>query len=490
MGVIQRQGIKQSLVNYLGVLIGAVSVLFIYPLDPKSYGLARFLIDGSLFLSPFLMLGFGGVSIKFFPQFKNEKNGHNGLLFIMLIAVLSASLIFVLLAFLFKDFIYDLYADKEVIITQFLPYFIPLAILMAILHLLNAYSTNFKRIVVPSIFQNLIKISLPALILLFIWKMISMTQMVNGIVLNYAIALIGMIVYIYFLGQLKLRPNFNLMDKPFKKEIRNYAMFGLFLGMGKVLAFRIDSIMITTLLNVESNGVFGIAAFIANAIVIPSNAITQIASPIVAQSFKDNDMAHINFLYKQSSINLLIAGLLLFVLVAASVEDLFALMPNKNLQGGIAVVLLIGFARIIDMGTSINNQIINYSKYYRFGFYAILLLAFFNVTANFLLIPKFHIVGAAVATLGSLALYNLVKYIFIYYRFGMQPFTYKTLIIIIVAIVSYLAVYWIPLSGVVVADIIIRSLIIAGIYIPVVLYFKISPEINEMANQFFRRILK
>ena len=113
MGVIQRQGIKQSLVNYLGVLIGAVSVIFIYPLDPKSYGLARFLIDGSLFLMPFLLLGFSGVMIRFFPHFKNEKKGHNGILFLIISVVFCTCLVFVLLAFLFKDFVYDLYSDTE-----------------------------------------------------------------------------------------------------------------------------------------------------------------------------------------------------------------------------------------------------------------------------------------------------------------------------------------------------------------------------------------
>ncbi len=490
MGVIKRQGIKQSLVNYLGVAIGAFSVMFIYPKDPESYGFARFLIDGSLFLSPFLLLGFSGVTIKFFPIFKNEKKGHNGMLFFLLSVVLAGCLIFTLLAILFKDSFFYLYAEKPPTFQQFLPYFIPLAILMALAQLFYSYSTNFKRIVIPSILQNLIKISLPILILLFIWDKISRVQMVNGIVLNYVVALAGIVIYIYFLGQLKLRPDFSLIKNPLKKEIREYALFSLFVGMGNVVAFRIDSIMISSLLDFDSNGIFGIAAFIANAIAIPSNAITQIASPIVAQSFKDNDLKHINFLYRQSSINLMIIGLLLFVLVAASVEDLFELMPNKNLQGGVVVVILIGFARIIDMGTSINNQIINFSKYYKFGFYAILLLAVFNVVTNLLLIPQYQIIGAAMATLASLTMYNLIKYVFIYYRFGLQPFTVKTLIIILIASGCYLLAYLIPSTGIVVVDILIRSIILGVFFMAATIYFKVSTDVNEIFDKNLQRFLR
>ena len=81
MGVIKRQGIKQSLVNYFAVAVGAISVVFIYPLDRGTYGLARFIIDGGMFIAPFLMLGFSSVTIRFFPFFKDEERGHNGFLF-------------------------------------------------------------------------------------------------------------------------------------------------------------------------------------------------------------------------------------------------------------------------------------------------------------------------------------------------------------------------------------------------------------------------
>ena len=106
------------------------------------------------------------------------------------------------------------------------------------------------------------------------------------------------------------------------KKIANYAFYGLFGGIGSVLAFRIDSLMISTLIDFENNGTYAIALFIANVIAIPTNAINQITAPILSEAFKENDLAHVKMLYQRSSINLLVIGLLLFVGIVASVEDL------------------------------------------------------------------------------------------------------------------------------------------------------------------------
>lgn len=481
MGVIKRQGIKQSLVNYFAVAIGAVSVIFIYPLDRETYGLARFIIDASMFIAPFLMLGFGSVTIRFFPHFKDEAKGHNGFLFFLVSGVGVGSIIFILLAFLFKDQFYGLYEDRPSLYRDYLPYLIPISILIAFFHLFYNYCINFNRIVVPALYQNLIKVTLPIVILLYIMELIPLDMVILAILFNFVVALAGLILYIFWLGQLKLKPNFRIFDKPLLKNISSYAIYGLFGGIGSVLAFRIDSIMITTMIDAESNGTFAIALFIANVIAIPTDAVGQITSPVLSHAFLQNDLAHVKMLYQRSSINLLVVGLLLFIGILASVEDLFSIMPNSDeMQAGLWVVLFIGLAKIVDMGTSINNQIIDYSKFYRFRLYALMLLAVFNVVCNLLFIPKFQIAGAALATLASIVLYNLVKFIYIKWKLDMQPFSIGTIKILAIATLTFLIAYFIPLTGNAVLDILIRSSIIAVIYIFQVLYFKISPDIDEL----------
>ena len=45
MGIIARQSVKNGIVNYAGVLLGAMSVFFVYSLDDNIYGLAQFIYN-------------------------------------------------------------------------------------------------------------------------------------------------------------------------------------------------------------------------------------------------------------------------------------------------------------------------------------------------------------------------------------------------------------------------------------------------------------
>jgi len=491
MGVIQRQSIKQSMVNYLAVVVAAISTIFIYPLDWEAIGIARFVIDTGFFLAPFLMLGAGGVGIKFFPDFYTKEDGNRGLLALLLMWVVIGCLLFSGLYFLFQSPILAYYKAKNPLFGSLIPIVLLLGIVIAFFNLMVSYSTNFQRITIPSIFQNLIKITLPILMLLFIGNWISLQVFIWCIVGNFVIALAGMVIYLIRLGVFQISRDFSQFTPTRKSAMINFGLFFLLSSMGSVLAFRIDSIMISSLLDFRSNGVFAIAAFIGNAIAIPANAIGQIISPIVADSFKKNDLDHIRFLYKEASINLLLVGLLLLICIVCSIEDLFTVMPNNGdlLKHGFIIVVLVGLSKVIDMATSINNPIIYFSKYYKFGFVAILLMAIFNIITNFLLIPRFQIVGVAMATILSLSLYNLSKLIFIWWKFKMQPFSTATLKLFAIASIVFLIGYFLPLTGTPLLNIPIRSLIIGLLYVGIVYYMNISKEFNKLLNIGYSKII-
>ena len=101
MGIIQRQSIKQSFLHFVGIAIGAISVIFIYPRDETIYGFIRFMLDASVLLSSMIFVGTQATAIKFFPFFQDKKNGHNGFLTLLLKYALLSHLIFGVLKFCF-----------------------------------------------------------------------------------------------------------------------------------------------------------------------------------------------------------------------------------------------------------------------------------------------------------------------------------------------------------------------------------------------------
>lgn len=482
MGIVQRQGIKQSLTNYAATLVGAFSMIFIYSQDTDVYGFARFMIDTAFLLMPLMLLGSGAVAIKFFPEFKNEQQQHNGFLGLLFSIALFGCLLVLSVIFFLQDQILELYKDKP---TYYLDQFLKigiLAVLVTIFSLFYNYTTNFKRIVFPSIFQNFIKLSLPILVFLKIQDIISINFLANGIIINYIIAIMAIVYYIYFLDGFSLKWSTRVLTKPLIQNIKSFALFSVFSGIGSMLAFRIDGIMIPTILDFKSNGAYSIAAFIGNAIAIPTYALIQITSPLLASALRENDMDQTSFLYKRSSINLLLFGMLFYILVISSIQDLFLLMPKRDFDMtiGFWIVAILGATKIFDMATSINTQIINYSKYYRFNLVAILILAVFNVGLNLLLIPKYQLYGAAFATLSSLSLFNIVKLIFIYIKFRIHPFSSNTMYVLTIAVLTYLVVYMLPSISNPLLSIVVKSSIITVIYVPIILYLKLSTEVNDL----------
>lgn len=493
MGIIKRQGIKQSIVNYAGVAVGILSVLFIYPREKELYGLFQVLYGAAILISPFILLGMQTVSIRFFPHFKQPEKDHNGFLFLLLSVAFGGFLLFLLMLPALKWLLLEkLFTDSSNLFSTYFYYLIPLTFLIVYVKLFVQYISNFQRIVVPAIFEQLlIKLTLPVLILFYFFDWISISGVLNGVLVNYMLALSGLVVYAWWLGELKWRPHLKFVTKPLAKEISEYAFYGILVLLGSQLAFRIDTLMVGALINLENAGSYAIIAVLTEVILKPSKAIIGVAGPIIAKRWEENDLAEIKMIYQKSSLNLLIVGIFIFLGIWMSIDALFSLMPNsEELATAKYVFFFLGLARLLDMGTSVNNEIINYSTSFRFNFYAILFLALFNVICNFLFIPKFQIVGAAIATLASIGLYNLMKLIFIQWKFKMLPFTKETLVVLFIAMISFFAVYYIPDFENPFIEIAINSMLLSLLFIGLIVFSKVSPDINELLKSAVDKLKK
>lgn len=491
VGVIQRQGIKDSIVAYIGVALGALNTLFIYTLLPKGVlGLFQYLISTALIAAMVLQLGMTNVTIRFFPVFKTEDNRHNGFLGMLLLPPLLGVLLFVVAFVLLFPSIqtYLVQQGKDPLIQQYLPFLVPLAGFMVFNGLLTQYTKNFLRIVVPTLLESVwLKIATGTLALLFIYGIIQTFGFIAGIVLAYGVVTLGLFAYLRWLGQLSLKPNFLVLNRPLLRQIGIFAFYGILGSVGGSLMTYIDRTMIPLLVKdgLDANGIFSIVAYIGTAIDIPRKSIEKITAPVVANAIEKEDWQHVEDVYRRSSLNLLIIGALLFLGVWLNMDSVFAVMKNgqdylpyKN------IVLILGISSLIDMVTSINTHIISLSRYFRFAFYLIVVLAGLNVGFNYLFMSK-HILdlgiqGAALATFTSIVVFNTAKFLFIYKVFKMQPFSRATLWILLLAAGVYGIVSLLPSTGIAIADILYKSFIITSLYLTPILYFRFSPDLNQL----------
>lgn len=482
MGIIQRQSIKNTIVSYVGVGIGIISALFIYPLAPEEYGLFRVMFDSAILCMPFILLGSNALSIRFFPWFKASGRSRAAFFTFLLAILLSGSVLYLLWFPAVRPWFVRFYSKNSPLIGEYMNAIFLLALILSFVRLVTTYTTNFQRIVVPSILNDLLqKLSLPALILLVVYGFITVDDYVQLILLVFLLISLLLSGYLATLGEFRLARFRNILKKPFTGEAFRFGTYNILAILGGQVAFRIDTLMVGGLASLKEAGIYTIVAVLSEVISKPSNAIRSIAGPIISDRLAAGDLDHVRMLYKKSAVNLFIAGLGIFLVIWLSISDIIAIMPNSTeMMAGIYVVFFLGMAKVIDMVTSLNGEILSYSRYYAYNLVFIFILAILNVITNLLLIPEYGLVGAAIATFISLSLFNVIKLIFIQVKLGMHPFSTGMIWTALAGAGAFFLIQIIPMGFPPVVNLFIRSAAFGFLFILPVVWLNVSPDLNSL----------
>jgi O-antigen/teichoic acid export membrane protein len=396
------------------------------------------------------------------------------------------------LSFLLNGKLLDFYSSKSMLFEEYLPFVLPLALLLTSAAIFTSYASNFQRIVVPSIFNELVpKLGMGVLVLAFLSQWIDFHGVFWGQLTFYGLILIGQIWYVASLGQLHFRPNFAFLKNPLLKEVTTFGLYGLVGTLGSRIGERINTIMLGTITTLGDTGVYTVAFFLSDAIDAPRRAISRISSPLISEKWNAGKFDEIQEIYQKSALNQLIVGLGLLLAVWVSVDEVFTLMPNgESFREGKYVILILGLARVFDMLTGVNTEIISYSKLFKYNFYLVILLAICSIGFSQLFIPIYTINGAALATLVSLTIYNLLKFIILWVKYRLQPFTWAVVWVLAIGILAYLAAAVLPQpeNGNPLFWLLIKSSITTVVFGGFVWYFKLSPDINQLLEKAWNRV--
>lgn len=266
-----------------------------------------------------------------------------------------------------------------------------------------------------------------------------------------------------------------------------YGAYSVLGGLATLLVGNIDIIMLSSMTDLGSVAVYAIAFYIGSVITVPQRSITKIASPVLADLLKQKDFGSINDLYKRTSLNQLIAGSLIYVGIWANMHNIIALLPDEYSEI-YWVVVIIGLSKLFNMATGVNGTIIINSRHYRFDLYTNILLVILTITTNLFLIPIYGIIGAAIATAISIFIYNIVKFVYVWIKFGMQPFQWSAAIILIIAAICFGISEQIPYLVNFYVDLIVRSSVIASLFLGAILILRLSDDVQNLVDESIRRI--
>ncbi len=492
MGIIIRQGLKSSIVTYIGVMIGIFNMLILYNtfLTQEELGLyASTLLTFPVIYMSVTLLGVPHIAVRFHSQFSTAPLRRQLFTF-MLAAPFAGLTVFTIVYLLFKPAYVNFYEEHSPLLLKYYYTFIPLTAGMVYLTVLESYSRINLRIAVPTLIREVgLRLCNSAIVLLYGFELITFDTMVQLTVLAYVLAIVAMLCYLHLQGKLFFRFDFGFVRHPAFREMYRYGLWVILGGAATALLPHIEKVLLPGFEGGLSNtAIFDIASRIAVIIAIPKNSIVLISAPILSSAIHRNDMKEVESIYKKSSLNLYIIGSLLLLGIWCNVDAVFELIPNSDIYAsGKWVVLMIGLARLTDMMTGLNSEILTNSRFFRYDLLFVFLLTILLAASNMYLIPRYGYNGAAAASFVSMLIYNMAKLIFIYRKMHVQPFSMKTLQVTLLGIVTFLVAsavpHWFPATFAgTIGDVLIRSAVIVIIFGGGIVLWKISDEISAGWN--------
>jgi len=492
LGIIRKQSISGTIYSYVGVVLGFVIMGILFPriLSTKEVGLLRVMVSYATLFAQFAGLGFGAVTIKLFPHFRDANRKHHGFLGIALMVALAGFLIAAAVYLLFRPYLVEQSLEKSELFITYFYYVVPLIFFTLLFNVLDNYYRVLYNAVKGIFYKEVIQRVLTLMvILLFYFDIISFHQLVILYVLVLISPSLMLLVSLIRSKQLFLKPDLKFISPDLKKEMINVGFFGILASFSGVLVLNIDIIMVNSMLGLSAAGIYAITFYFGTLILVPLRTMGKISSVIISDAWKSDDRKTINDIYRRSSISLSVVGVLLFIGIWGNIENVFHILGDSYRPGRM-VIFFIGVANLFDIALGISPHIIVNSKYYRFLSYFLLVFALMLVAFNLILIPVYGLIGAAIASFISKFLFNFIKFVFLYHKFKFQPFGYHHVLLYLIAAVVYWISTFLPSFSNYIVDIVIRSGFIFVLFALPVYYFKISKDINQRVNLYLKIITR
>ena len=488
MGIVIRQSIRSSFFNYIGIALGYINMVWLFPsiLSEDNFGMIRVLVSASMLVAQIGEFGMSNTLIRYLPFFKNDPKRKRSFLGFVFLVASAVSTVLVSVVLIFKKVIFSLAGGREALLSEHFAIVLFIAISILFSEILFSLSRATYKAVFPSfVKETALRLFQTVVILLYYYDILDLNQFVLAFSLSYFLAFLIILVYTRLSGILQIAFPEKIGEVLAVREMLTFSFFVFLNKLPNRALNQIDVLMLGALSGLKSAGAYAIAFFIAEVVRIPARNILLVSNPLIAEAWKNNDLKKISKMYRQSSINQLLIGGFVLVLILSNVSDFTFYLQNKytNLY---PIIALLGLAKVFDMATGINGLIISNSKLYRYSLYFNVSLLVLAVIANFILIPLYGIMGAALATAFSVFLLNVIKTLFVKIKFGMQPFSGKTLLALVILLFVFVLSNYLSLHFSHLLNMGIRVFVLSAVFLPVIYVLRLSEEINSILDGLIR----
>ena len=488
MGIVRNQTLRGTAWSYLGALLGFVNIVLLSPkvFSTGEIGVVQLLMSLATMLAQFSSLGFTNVINRLFPWFRDDREKHNGFLGLAMIITLAGFILALVFLKFYSPYFERGNMERSPLIAEYSFYLPALLLITLLFNLLDNYNKVLYDAVLGTFLKEfLFRVLNFGLICLFWFGVIDFSGYLFGYVISQGVPLIIIFISLLVRGEISLKVKPAYINHGLRKEIFFLSLFGILTGFSSIILTTLDKVFINTYLGENEVGIYAIATYFAVMIALPGRSVAKISIPFLAESWKNDDLDTIYDLYKRSSINQYAIGLLIFTGLVVNLDNISRLLPEAYGNSG-GVIIMVGLGYLISIIAGINGIILSTSTLYRYQTWLMFILVALFVGTSMIFIPLYGINGAALATMISNIIYNMLGVVVAGRKFGIWPFSSSHLKMTFLAVAAALAGFVLPQISLV-ADILLRSLLVTVVYTAGLYYWRLSDDVNSLIDLFVRR---
>lgn len=435
--------IKSSIVfsgNIVSKIIGLIyGILIGRLLGASIYGQFTYVISFLSFLIMFSTLGLDNGIISFVQKFEahNESEKKKEYVSFSLFVALIVSTLIALVIYFNLDFTLSRLLNRPnygTIIIVLLPSIPIITIKKLLLNSLRAEKRIKELVLIRNIVSPIARLFF-LIIFVVIFKLYNIYALIIG---YYSYIVVEFVLIIYHIKKLNLIGKFRFSKEHF--QILKYSFPMLLAGIVGIVVVNVDQFMIGYLLDSKQVGIYRVAVQFGTVSTLGLISINAIFVPIISYLYHSDKLNELKNIYAISTKWIYTINLLVFGVIILFGKEILMLVGNEFVIGYTALIL-------ISLGQTVNslvgsagfmNAMTGHPEYTLYGN---LIVMFGNVFLNLMLIPKWGIVGAAIASMISVAVSNIFKLGFLYSHLKMHPFNKYYIGVVGAFIISLVSTY-------------------------------------------------
>ena len=472
---------RGAIISFLGMIFGKgltyLYIILLARLGSSEYGLISLGFATTLFLSTITMLGLKTVTVRYisFYQAKKNKEKIKGTILSSIKISLPISIFFMVALFLLSEKVSLLlfHNARLIPILKLFSLTIPFIVLSNIfLQVILSYRKIEYQIGIKEIIENVVKLALTFLFIYFGYELL-------GVAIAYIISIIITFLLSFYFMQKKC---FNILDNKikannFSTELLKISFPLFFADIFTLIIKWIDVFFLGFFRSTSEVGIYSVALSTASLLVLIPTGIMALFLPIITRLYSKKNKKEIKEITIRTSKWIFFANFPIFMMLLVFSKPILEIIFGKEYVVGSGALLILIFAYLLHSITHVNSSILIMLKKTKIILFVGIIITILNILLNLLLIPRYGIIGGAIAMSFSLIL-NYIIYSILVYKIT-KIFTNWIIYLkfIVSGILSLLVVYLIKIRiEISFISLIILILIFALIYFILSIIFKSFDE--------------